>query len=100
MNFVTPGYFKSLGVPIVLGRDFQPSDVGKDAPKVCIINEKFANKYFPDGNAIGHHVGMGGDPGTKTDIEVVGIFSDMKYEGMRDEIPIEMVRPYEQMTFT
>src|SRR5258708_37021712 len=43
---------------------------------------------------------MGSDPGTKTDIEVVGVFRDMKYEGMRDEVPIEMIQPYEQMNFT
>jgi predicted permease len=100
MNFLSPGYFKTMGVPILLGRDFRPSDQGKDAPKVCIINEKFAKQYFPEGRAVGHRIGMGGDPGTKTDIEVVGIFRDMKYEGMRDEVPIEMVRPYEQLDFT
>ena len=100
MNFVSPGYFKTMGVPILQGRDFRPSDAGKDAPKVCIINEKFARKYFPEGRALGHRMGMGGDPGTKTDIEVVGIFRDMKYEGMKDDVPIEMVRPYEQMEFT
>jgi predicted permease len=100
MNFVSPGYFKTMGAPILQGRDFRPSDAGKDTPKVCIINEKFARMYFPDGRALGHHIGMGGDPGTKTDIEVVGIFRDMRYEGMKDEVPIEMVRPYEQMDFT
>jgi predicted permease len=100
MNFLSPGYFKSMDVPILQGRDFRPSDQGKDAPKVCMINEKFAKKYFPEGRAVGHRIGMGSDPGTKTDIEVVGVFGDMKYEGMRDEIPIEMVRPYEQLEFT
>jgi predicted permease len=100
MNFVSPGYFKSMDVPILQGRDFRPSDQGKDAPKVCMINDKFAKKYFPEGRALGHRIGMGGDPGTKTDIEVVGIFRDMKYEGMRDEVPIEMIRPYEQLEFT
>jgi predicted permease len=100
MNFVSPGYFKSMDVPILQGRDFRQSDQGKSAPKVCMINEKFAKKYFTEGRAVGHHVGMGGDPGTKTDIEVVGVFGDMKYEGMRDEIPIELIRPYEQLDFT
>lgn len=100
MNFVSPGYFKSMDVPILQGRDFRPSDQGKDAPKVCMINERFAKKYFPEGRALGHRIGMGSDPGTKTDIEVVGVFGDMKYEGMRDEVPIEMVRPYEQLSFT
>ena len=100
MNFVSPGYFKSMDVPILQGRDFRPSDQGAKAPKVCMINEKFAKKYFPNGYAVGHHIGMGSDPGTKTDIEVVGVFRDMKYEGMRDEVPIEMVRPWEQLEFT
>ena len=100
MNFVAPGYFKTMDVPILVGRDFRQSDLSKDAPKVCMINEKFARKYFPDGRALGHHVGMGGDPGTKTDIEVVGVFRDLKYEGMRDEVPIEMIVPYEQQGFT
>jgi predicted permease len=100
MNFLSPGYFKSMGAPILQGRDFRPADQGLKAPKVCMINESFAQKYFPEGRAVGHHIGMGGDPGTKTDIEVVGVFGDMKYEGMRDEVPIEMVRPYEQLEFT
>jgi predicted permease len=100
MNFVSPGYFKTLDVPILQGRDFRPSDQGKNAPLVCMINDKFAKKFFPEGRAVGHRIGMGGDPGTKTDIEVVGVFGDMKYEGMRDEVPIEMIRPYEQLDFT
>ncbi len=100
MNFVSPGYFKTMDVPVLQGRDFRPSDQGKDAPKVCMINDKFAKKFFPEGRAVGHRIGMGGDPGTKTDIEIVGVFGDMKYEGMRDEVPIEMIRPYEQEDFT
>jgi predicted permease len=100
MNFVSPGYFKTMDVPILQGRDFRPSDQGKDAPKVCMINDKFAKKFFPEGRAVGHRIGMGGDPGTKTDIEVVGVFGDMKYEGMREEVPLELIRPYEQEDFT
>jgi predicted permease len=100
MNFVSPGYFKTMDVPILQGRDFLPSDQGKDAPKVCMINDKFAKKYFPGGRAVGHHAGMGSDPGTKTDMEIVGVFGDMRYEGVKEEIPIELVRPYEQEKFT
>ena len=56
-------------------------------------------KYFKDGNALGRHIGMGGDPGTKLDIEIVGVVRDTKYESMRDEIPVEVYRPYHQMDF-
>ena len=98
MNFVTPDYFKTLNVPILLGRDFRMTD-GKTAPLVCIVNEKFARRYFKDGNALGRHIGMGGDPGTKLNIEIVGVVRDAKYESMRDEMPIEVYRPYHQMDF-
>ena len=98
MNFVSPDYFKTLNVPVLLGRDFRMSD-GKTAPLVCIVNEKFARRYFKDGNALGRHIGMGGDPGTKLNIEIVGVVRDAKYESMRDEMPIEVYRPYHQMDF-
>ena len=64
-----------------------------------IVNEKFARRYFKDGNALGRHIGMGGDPGTKLDIEIVGVVRDTKYESMRDEIPVEVYRPSHQMPF-
>ncbi len=98
MNFVSPEYFKTMQIPILLGRDFRMTD-GKTAPKVAIVNERFARKYFADGNPIGRHIGMGGDPGTKLDIEIIGMVRDAKYESMRDEVPLEVYRPYHQMEF-
>lgn len=98
MQFISPDYFKTMNIPILLGRDFRMSD-GVGAPPVCIVNEKFAKRYFKDGNALGRHIGMGGNPGTKLDIEIIGIARDTKYESMRDEIPIEVYRPYHQMNF-
>ncbi len=98
MQFISPDYFKTMNIPILMGRDFRMSD-GRGAPKVCIVNEKFARRYFKDGNALGRHIGMGGDPGTKLDIEIVGVVRDTKYESMRDEIPIEVYEPYHQVDF-
>jgi predicted permease len=98
MNFVSPDYFKAMRIPILLGRDFRMTDDVK-GPKVCIVNERFARKFFKDGNAVGRHIGMGGDPGTKLDIEIVGVVRDTKYESMRDEVPLEVYRPYQQMNF-
>jgi predicted permease len=82
----------------MLGRDFRLTD-GSGAPKVAIINERFARQYLGGTNAIGRHIGMGGDPGTKLDIEIVGIVRDSKYETMRDEMPIEVFLPYVQLNF-
>jgi predicted permease len=104
MNSVSPGYFKSLNVPILAGRDFTPQDTGTlqhgdkpedTAPRVVIVNEKFARRFFGSaGGAIGRHAGFGGDPGTKTDMEIVGVVQDTKYTNLRDEIPVQMFEPY------
>jgi predicted permease len=98
MQFISPDYFKTMNIPLIAGRDFRMSD-GAGAPNVCIVNERFAKRYFKDGNALGRHIGMGGNPGTKLDIEIIGVARDTKYESMRDEIPFEVYRPYHQMPF-
>jgi len=95
VNYVSSDYFKTLDIPIRVGRDFRITDVD-GAPKVVIVNEKFAKQYFKNGNALGRHLGWGGDPGVKPDMEIIGIVRDTKYESMRDEMPIEVFVPYEQ----
>ena len=105
MNSVSPGYFATLGVPILLGRDFRPQDnqwqhhgtrPDGSAPYVVIVNEKFAQRFFGSvDRALGRHVGFGIDPNTKTDMEIVGIVKDIKYTNLRDEIPIQMFEPYQ-----
>ncbi len=97
-NYISPDYFKTLDVAVLLGRDFRPTDT-TGSPPVAIVNEKFARQYFNGGNALGRHLGMGGDPGTKPDIEIIGIVRDSKYESMRDEMPLEVFVPYDQMKF-
>jgi predicted permease len=95
MNYVSPGFFEALKVPVFEGREFLDKDtVG--APKVGIVNEKFAQRYFGKGRAIGRRIGMGGEAGTKTDIEIVGVVRDMKYNTMRGDPPREVFLPYLQ----
>jgi len=98
MQFVSPGFFPTMGIPVLLGRDFTARD-DKGSPPVAIVNQRFADRYFAGRSPIGYHVGMGGDPGTKTDIEIVGVVRDTRYESLRDEVPYEMYRPYRQMDF-
>ncbi len=94
-NAVTPGYFRTMGIGLVAGRDFDDRDVRSEAGdpnamppyRVAIVNESFARKYFGDRSAIGRHIGFGINPGTKTPIEIVGIVKDAKYTGVRDEVP-------------
>lgn len=99
MNFVSPSYFKTMQIALVSGRDIRGSD-RLGSPLVCVVNESFARKYFGSVNvAVGHKIGMGIDPGTKTDITIIGVSHNTKYESMRDEIPIEVFRPYQQLEF-
>jgi predicted permease len=96
MQFCSPGFFQTLRIPILAGRDFRLEDDAA-APKVGIVNQKFAHKYFANVNPVGMHVGMGGNPGTKLDVEIVGVVGDTKYETMRDQVPYELYVPYTQV---
>jgi predicted permease len=103
MNSISPDYFATLGVPIIMGRDFTVKDVqrvkhGPDkddwSPTTVIINEAFARKFFAGRNPIGLHIGFGSDPGTKTDMDVIGVVKDIKYTNLRDQIPVQAFVPY------
>src|SRR5215469_16128451 len=67
MQYCSPDFFKTLKIPVLAGRDFTDRDQ-KGAPQVAIVNQKFAQRYFGTASPLGRHVGMGIDPGTKTDI--------------------------------
>ena len=95
VNYVSPGFFATLGIPVFAGRDFTDRDI-LTSPKVAIVNEKFARHYFGTDSPMGRHIGMGGDPGTKTDIEIVGVVRDTKYQTMRQEAPRQVFFPYLQ----
>jgi len=94
-NAVSPGYFATIGLPLLEGRDFSPSDTASQH-KVGVVNERFAKKYFGNRSALGRHFGFGGNPGTKTDIEIIGVVKDAKYTNMRDEIPMQDFVLYDQ----
>ncbi|HUI55049.1 MAG TPA: ABC transporter permease [Bryobacteraceae bacterium] len=98
MQFCSTGYFDTMKIPILLGRDFTLKD-DAGAPKVGIVNQKFARRYFGAANPIGRHVGFGRNPGTKLDIQIVGVAGDTKYTNMRDEMPYELYVPYGQAAF-
>ncbi|HLN02832.1 MAG TPA: ABC transporter permease [Bryobacteraceae bacterium] len=95
MQFCSSRFFETLKIPILLGRDFTIKDVF-GAPKVAIVNERFAKRYFGEHNPLGRHIGFGSDPGTKMDMEIVAVVGDTKYESMREEVPYELYVPYAQ----
>lgn len=98
MNAVSPGYFKTLKTPILEGRDFTEADAHKEAddnstPMVAIVNRKFAEHFFPGKSAIGKHLGWGGGPKSKLNIEVVGVTADSLYEGPREGVRRQVFIP-------
>jgi len=86
MDDVMPAYFSTLGIPLIAGREFTAAD-GQGAPKVAIVNEKFAHYFFGNESAVGRWFGFGAGPGTKLDIQIVGVAKDGKYAGVRQKLP-------------
>jgi predicted permease len=84
-NVAGPDFFRTLGVPILLGRDFADSDTAT-SPHVGIINEQFARRFFANQNPLGHSIGT--DNG-QYQMTVVGVVKDHKYRSI-DEGPIPM----------
>jgi len=96
-NEVGAGYFKTLGVPVLSGREFTPSDRLGSA-KVAIVNEAFAKKFKLGRDAVGKHLA---ESGAKiNDIEIVGLVKDAKYNNVKDEIPPVYFRPWAQDSTT
>lgn len=83
-NSVGPGFFSTLGVPLLAGREFTRSDL-TDGPKIAIVNETFVRKYLDGKNPIGARFGFGTGNGVKTDTEIVGVVTNQKYAHVREE---------------
>jgi predicted permease len=97
VNFdpISPGYFATLGVPLLSGREFTDGD-GPGKTKVAIISEAMAKKYFVGRNPMGLHFAFGGGNDVKPDIEVVGVVKDVKQSHVRDGDVPYIYLPYAQ----
>jgi predicted permease len=83
INFNTVGlnYFGTLGIPLLKGRDFNGQDA-PGAPRVVIVNETMARRYWPDQDAVGKQINLGDERGPA--LEIIGIAKDGKYRSMRE----------------
>ncbi len=97
-NYVSPGYFQTLKIPLFAGRDFTGQDK-LGSPKVAIVNEKFAHTYFGNQSAIGRHIGLSAKPSAPTDIQIIGVVRTVKYETMREDPTRQIFIPYQQDDF-
>jgi predicted permease len=92
---VGPGYFATLGLPLLAGREFTIAD-DADAPKVAIVNEAFARKFNLGQSAVGARMARG-DGNRPLDIEIVGLVRDAYYSELRGAPPPQFFVPYRQV---
>ncbi len=93
-NEIGPGYFKTMGVTLLAGRELTAADT-KDAPKVAVVNQAFTEKFHLNGReAVGKWMGSG--RGDELDTQIVGLVADAKYNSVKDEIPPLYFVPYRQ----
>jgi putative ABC transport system permease protein len=98
MNSISSDYWKTMGVPLLEGRDFNDHDSGKKMT-VAIVNRKFATHFFGDKSPLGRHVGFGDGPGSKLDMEIVGVTEDSLYEGPREGVHRQVFVPFMQSDY-
>ncbi|MGD8327937.1 MAG: ABC transporter permease [Acidobacteriota bacterium] len=94
LNLVSPGYFDTLGIPLLQGRDFDDRDV-ESAPRVAIINEAMASHFWPDGDAVGSTF-LTGSFENGTEWRVIGVARDSKYSSLTADKPFFTYMPLAQ----
>ena len=99
-NAVSPGFFKTMGIRLLAGREFTERD-NQPLPKgwpyrVAVVNETFARQYFNGTTPIGRHVGLDDNPGTPTSIEIVGVVKDTNAWAIREHSRPQIFFPYLQ----
>src|SRR6185503_14865731 len=87
-NRVSPGYFETVGTPLVIGRDFDAAIDTPSAPRVAVVNQTFVRKYLEEGTPIGAEFrpegARNGEPGA-TPFRVIGVVKDTKHGSLREE---------------
>ena len=94
-RLATIGYFKAMGIPLVSGREFGPSDT-KEAQPVVVISEEMARQYWPGGNAIGQRFKWGSVAADGPWRAVVGVVGNTKHYGLAEATPPEVYMPWGQ----
>ena len=93
LNVISPGYFRTMGIPILEGRSFTDADTRKTRP-VAVINQAMAKEFWPDEDPIGRRFRTENDSGPS--VEVVGIARDSKYQNLLEKPTPYFYRPLAQ----
>jgi len=89
-----PDFCHTLGIPVLRGRDITDADT-RSAPKVVLVNETFAKRFFPKGNVLGHSVG---EDKPEDRFTIVGVIGDSKYKRVDEKTKPTLYFPYAQHT--
>jgi predicted permease len=92
-NTVGPEFFETAGIPLLAGRDFGPGDTSS-APRVAVVNARFARTYFGADNPIGRTFGF--QPPPAPQFEIVGLVQDSKFFQLRSDSPATVFLPFQQ----
>ncbi len=89
-----PGYFRTMQIPILRGREFTEQD-NESSPEVAVVNETLARRYWQEGDAVGKRLFL---PHSKKTLEIVGVAGDVRRFDLDDQIQPEIYWPYLQET--
>ena len=92
LNWVSPGYFQTIGIPLLRGRDFTERD-NPSAPRVAVVNEQMARRFWPGQDAIGKQFQLTRPP---VSVEIAGVVKDGKMRSFRDELRPGFYLPLDQ----
>jgi predicted permease len=95
---VTPGFYETMGIPLLRGRDFTPADSGP-APPVVAVSRAWARRYFPDTEVLGRRLYSGGCR-TCQPTTVIAVVGDVPYRGLDDEDAVAVYQPQAQWTWS
>jgi putative ABC transport system permease protein len=90
-----PGYFKTMGIRMIRGRDFDARDA-TEAPGVVVINEETATRYWPNEDPVGRRIKLGPADGRNPWLTVVGVAANVRHFGLDQTTRREFFRPYSQ----
>ena len=88
-----PNYFRTLGIPVLKGREFTAQDT-LNAPNAIVINESMAHRYWPKEDPVGRAIRLGGSDGPR--LTIVGVVGDVRFQGLESPSRPQFFRPYMQ----
>jgi predicted permease len=90
------GYFRTMGIPILSGREFNERDI-LGSPEVAVISDSVARRFWPAGNAIGQRISMEDHPQSVDWLTIVGVAGDVRQQGLNDHAAAVIYQPYRQI---